>query len=106
MPLGNPISDLTLTALSTSTVNVEVIPGNSLGRIKQWGVKNGAGSEKCSFSVSSVLKDCTDDSATTGRNEYSVFGVWQEGSWGPKKAAIETLTENRKFNSPLLSGNA
>ncbi len=59
-------------------------------------MKNEAGSEKCSFSVDKILKDCTDESATTGRNEYSVFGEWQDGSWGPKKAAIETLTENRK----------
>ncbi len=96
-PLGNPISDLTLTALSTSSVNVEVIQGDSLGRIKQWSVKNEAGSEKCSFNVDNRLKDCTDETATAGRNEYSVFGEWQDGSWGPKKAAIETLTENRTF---------
>ncbi len=106
LSLGNPINDLTLTALSTSSVNLEVIQGNSLGRIKQWSVKNGAGSEKCPFSVDSILKDCADESATSGRNENSVFGEWQDGSWGPKKAAIETLTENRKFKSPFLSENS
>ncbi len=78
-------------------MNVEVIPGNALGRIKQWSVRNDAGSEKCSFAVGSVLKDCTDGNATSGRNEYSVYGVWEDGSWGPKKAAIETLAENRMF---------
>ncbi len=83
-------------------MNVEVIPGNSLGRIKQWSVKNYVGEEKCSFSVDSVLKDCTDENAISGRNEYSVFGEWQDGSWGSKKAAIETLTEDRKFRSPIF----
>ncbi len=79
---------------------MEVIPGNPLGRIKQWSVKNDVGSEKCSFSVDSVLKDCTDESATGGRNEYSVFGEWQGGSWGPKKAVIETLSEDRTLFRP------
>ncbi len=92
-----------MTALSTSTVNVEVVPGNSLGRIKRWSVKNGAGSEKCSFSVDNILKDCTDERATSGRNEYSVFGEWQDGSWGPKKAAIETLTKNRKCSASIIN---
>ncbi len=81
-------------------MNVEVIPGNSLGRIKKWSVKNEAGSEKCSFSVDSVLKDCTAENATRGRNEYFVFGEWQDGSWGPKRAAIETLSKDRMFLHP------
>ncbi len=65
-------------------------------------MKNAAGSEKCSFRVDSVLKDCTDENATSGRNKYSVFGEWQDGSWGPKRAAIETLSEDRMFPSPTI----
>ncbi len=72
------------------------------GRIKQWSVKNDAGSEKCSISVDSVLIYCTDESATSGQNEYSVFGEWQDGSWGPKRAAIETLSGDRMFPSPTI----
>ncbi len=62
-------------------------------------MKDDSGFEKCSFSVDSVLKDCTDESATSGQNEYSVFGEWQDGSWGPRRAAIETLSEDRTYLS-------
>ncbi len=83
-----------MTSLSTSSVNAEVTPGSGLGKIKTWSARDGIGAEICSMAVGGMLSDCTDTTAPHGRNQYSIFGEWQGGPWGPNRADAETLTEN------------
>ncbi len=56
-----------------------------------------SGVEKCSFSVHSTLLDCSDITAKPGMREYSMYGEWDGGSWGPKRITVEPLEENRTF---------
>ncbi len=60
-------------------------------------MKDVSGAEKCSFNVSATLLDCSDTTAKPGMREYSVFGEWDGGSWGPKTINAEPLEENRTF---------
>ncbi len=60
------------------------------------------GVEKCSLNVSATLLDCNDTTARPGVSEYSMFGEWDGGFWGPKKISVEPLEENRAFCQRLF----
>ncbi len=84
--------------LSQSEIAVELLTAQYIGPITTWEVRDqGSGAVKCSFSVNSPLKDCIDENASAGSNNYGLYGVWPGGEWGPKQFTMSGLSQDSTF---------
>ncbi len=88
------IRDATLTALSTSSVNIEFVAGNEL-HPALWEVQREDWSIACSVSDNAALKDCTETRARSGRNLFRLGGQNGISHWVPISVYKNTLTSNR-----------
>ncbi len=91
------IRDATLTAMSTSSVNVEMVAGSEF-HPSLWKVKREDWSDACTVSDNARLKDCTAYYAHAGRNLFRIGGKNGITYWAPTPVYKNTLTSNRKVN--------
>ncbi len=74
---GDTIRDAIMFVLSQSEIGVEFLPAQYIGPITAWEVRDqGTGAVKCSFSVNSPLKDCIDENASAGSNNYGLYSAF------------------------------
>ncbi len=97
--LGNPLSDVILTALSPTEINAYPLEGAGAAQVETWEVTNTrTGNVSCTIKRSQPLLDCTDTGAFSGENTYSIRGLWKGGSSEPRRWGQRTLDEARKLN--------
>ncbi len=89
------LRDATLTAMSTSSVNVEFVAGSAY-HPSLWKVKREDWSDACTVSDNARLKDCTAYHAHPGRNLFRLGGIDGSTGWVPVWVYKNTLTSNRK----------
>ncbi len=89
------LKDATLTALSTSSVNIEVVAGDAY-HPAIWEIQREDWSMACTVSDTAPLKDCTAYGAHPGRNHFRIGGSRGNSGWVPKNAYKNTLTSDRK----------
>ncbi len=99
------IKDATLTALSTSSVNIAFVGGNG-HHPSLWEVQREDWSIACSVRDNAPLRDCTENRARLGRNLFRIGGQSAIANWVPKSAYKSTLTTNRKcfFSHQFILG--
>ncbi len=96
------LKDATLTALSTSSVNIEVVAGEG-DHPALWEIQRGDWSIACTVSDNAPLKDCTAYGAHPGRNHFRIGGTRENTVWVPQNAYKNTLVSDRKSFKWLLN---
>ncbi len=96
------LRDATLTALSKSSVNIEVVAGSGpQGHPKIWEIKREDWTVACTVNDHAHLKDCTVYGARQGRNHFRIGGRKGTTQWVPQNAYKNTLTSDRTSLSCL-----
>ncbi len=93
--LPGSLRDATLTALSTTSVNVEFVAGSGK-HPTLWEVQRENWQTACEVSDNAPLKDCTVYDLHPGRNLLRLGGYDGYIHWAPKPVYKNTLTSNRK----------
>ncbi len=91
--LGGPIGPITFTAMSTSSINIQVDKGSEVGEYTTFNVV--MKQRICEIPINWVLTECTDSHASQGRNNYKIGATRVGGMLFPQDYYASTLQEDR-----------
>ncbi len=94
---GGPVGLITFTALSNTSINIQVDKGDNVGQFETFDIYKGPFA-MCHISIYGVLRECTDNQAKPGPNEYDIGATGPSSTSWPKDYTTYTLDQNRTFS--------
>ncbi len=91
---GGPVGLITFTALSNTSINVQVDKGDNVGQFETFVIYKGP-FLWCTIPIYGVLRECTDNQAKHGQNEYGIGADSPSSTSWPKDYTTYTLDQNR-----------
>ncbi len=85
---------ITFTALSNTSINIQVDKGDNVGQFETFDIYKGPFA-MCHIPIYGVLRECTDNQAKPGPNEYGIGATGPSSTSWPKDYTTYTLDQNR-----------
>ncbi len=95
--LGGPIGRITFTALSKTSINIQIDKGKNVGLFQRFTIRRTNWKDACYLPIYATLNDCTDRHARQGKNHYRIGARYATAGWTPSNYYTNTLHQDRMF---------